>query len=65
MNKYFITYNDEKTVTITDISAEQARATLKKVITGVFKINATVKIRKDGQLSKVRVTKNKNPKTST
>jgi len=53
MNKYFITYNDEKTVTITDISAEHARATLKRTFTGVFKINATVKIRKDGQLSKI------------
>lgn len=57
MNKYFITYNDGKTVTITDISADHARATLKRTITGVFVINATVKIRKDGKLSKVKIKK--------
>lgn len=59
MNKYFITYNNERSVTITDISAEHARLTLKKVITGVFVINATVKIRKDGKLTKKRINKNK------
>lgn len=52
MNSYFITYNGTKTVTITDLDAEHARGTLKKTIPGVLVINSTIKLKKDGQLSK-------------
>lgn len=46
MRDYFITYNGNKTVTITDISAEHARETLKKTIPSVTVINSTVIIPK-------------------
>lgn len=46
MNNYFITYNNGKTVTITDISAEHARNTLKKTLIGVTIINSTIKLSK-------------------
>lgn len=46
MNNYFITYNNDKTVTVTDISAEHARNTLRKVIKNITIINSTVKLPK-------------------
>lgn len=52
MRDYFITYNNDKTVTITDISAEHARNTLKKTILNVTVINSTViipKVKKNGK----------------
>lgn len=51
MRDYFITYNGDKTVTITDIDAAHARETLQRVIPGVKVINTTViipKPKKDG-----------------
>ena len=57
MRDYFITYNDTKTVTVTDIDAAHARETIKKVIPNVNKINSTFPIPK---LKKKKATKNKN-----
>ncbi len=46
MRDYLITYNGDKTVTITDIDAVHARETLKKTILNITVINSTVIIPK-------------------
>ena len=47
MNNYLITYNGGKTVTVTDIDAPHAKATLKRVIPNILSIDACIKIKKD------------------
>ena len=46
MKDYLITYNGGSTVTITDIDADHAKATLKSVVTNVTVINSCVPLKK-------------------
>lgn len=46
MVDFLITYNNGKTVIITDISADRARNTLKSSISNVIVINSTIKLSK-------------------
>lgn len=57
MNNYFITYNSGKTVTITDITADHAKNTLKRVIPNVTVINSCIKLK---QKSDVNICKSLN-----
>ena len=52
MNNYLITYNGGKTVTITDIDAPHAKATLKRVIPSIMVINSCIKVKKDTVIKK-------------
>lgn len=53
MKDYIINYNDCKTVTVTAIDADHARASLKKVMPNIT-INSTIKIPKNADQSKIK-----------
>lgn len=52
MTDYLITYNNGKSVTITDITADHAKATLKRVIPNVTIINSCVKLKRINNFKK-------------
>lgn len=56
MKDYIINYNDCKTVTVTAIDADHARASLKKVMPSIT-INSTIKVPKNASQNKSKIRK--------